>query len=386
MAIDPLPLLKDLIQIRSDHAEDKQCQALITERLNQRGFHVHQCPFGSVHNIYARLGEQSPNFCFAGHTDVVPAGEEEAWRQPPYAAKIEEDIIYGRGACDMKGGLAAMITAVENFLDLNPQFIEQNRGSISFLITGDEEGDAVDGTVRVLEWLAARGEKIDLCLVGEPSSAETLGDCIKNGRRGSINGEITVTGVQGHVAYPHKAENPIHGALVILDKLASHRFDQGNDYFQPTSFQFTAIHSGGHVTNVIPGQLNARFNIRFNTEHTPESLIEIIEGYLQQGEKGNLRFELKTTVSGLPFLTPEGSLTKKLISSIKEQIPEITPELSTGGGTSDARFISRYCPETVEFGLPGGTMHKVNESILVDDLRQVTMIYQRLLEKALPQK
>ncbi len=378
---DPTPLLQELIRVPSVTPEDCGCQEILIRRLERLGFHVQRLRFGEVENSYARLGRRGHNFCFAGHTDVVPSGKVESWSSDPFAARIEEGVLIGRGACDMKGGLAAMLVAVEALLKQDPEFTR--RGSLSFLITGDEEGDAVDGTVRVLEHLKRQGERLDLCLVGEPTSGSELGDCIKNGRRGSVNGRILFHGIQGHVAYPHRADNPIHNALARLARIAALELDQGTGSFDPSSLQFTAIQSGGTASNVIPGELEAHFNIRFNTLHTPETLRERIESIIMEDRDDKADYDFIWSVSGLPFHTQPGPLLRELGEAIRE-ITDITPKHSTSGGTSDARFISQVCPQTLEFGLVGQSMHKADECVPVPHLKILARIYLRLLERLFP--
>ncbi|MBF0367945.1 MAG: succinyl-diaminopimelate desuccinylase [Magnetococcales bacterium] len=377
MAHDPLDLALELVRVASVTPADHGCQGIVVARLQALGFKVHPLRFGEVDNFYARLGDVGPNLCFAGHTDVVPSGDLDAWQVDPFGGEIREGEIIARGISDMKGGLAAMVAGVEGFLARQPDFTQ--RGSLSFLITGDEEGDAVDGTRRVLDWLKEKGERLDYCLVGEPTCSQRLGDVIKNGRRGSLNGEIVIRGVQGHVAYPHLADNPIHRAFGPLGQLAETVLDAGNADFQPSSFQFTGLTSGG-LSNVIPGQIRATFNVRFNTEQTPEGLETIIRGVL---DRSGVDYELNTTLSGLPFRTRGESLLPALQGAIAEATGH-PPALSTGGGTSDARFISQYCPETLEFGLVALGIHQVNERCPVVDLRGLAKIYQSLLARLFP--
>nr|CRH07677.1 Succinyl-diaminopimelate desuccinylase (SDAP) [Candidatus Magnetococcus massalia] len=376
--IDPVVLARQLIQAPSVTPADHGCQELLIRYLEDMGFTIHRLRFGQVENFYARLGTKGRNLGLAGHTDVVSPGDEKQWQSAPFAAEVEEGIICGRGAVDMKGGLAAMVAATSRFLTAHPDFAEHN--SLSFLITGDEEGDAIDGTIKVLNWMKEQDEAMDYCLVGEPTSGARLGDCIKNGRRGSVNGKLTVRGIQGHVAYPHLAENPIHTASPAIAAISSIVFDEGNAFFQPTSLQFTALQSGGTATNIVPGELTAGFNIRFSTEHTPESLEARVREEL---DKAKLDYDLEMIVSGLPFLTEGGEMLEKLSQSVA-QVTGVTPELSTGGGTSDARFISIFCDQTAEFGLVGATMHKVNEVVPVSDLELLTEVYQRFMERLFP--
>lgn len=374
-------LAQELVRVPSVTPVDGGCQGILIHHLERLGFIVYPIVFGPVHNFYARLGLRGTNFCFAGHTDVTPSGDTSLWHSDPFAAENHDGIIVGRGICDMKGAVAAMVMAVEQLLTEHPDLPLHH--SISFLITGDEEGCAEDGTIRILEWCAAQGERLDYCLVGEPTSVKQLGDCLKNGRRGSVNGVITLHGQQGHVAYPHLAANPIHLSLPVLETLVQHPFDANeNPNFPPTSFQLTRIQSGDGATNVIPAQLTAQFNIRFSTEHTPESLEKRIRTLLDPLMQGICRYDLAMQVSGLPFLTQGGPLVQAIQTSVQDLL-NLTPELSTGGGTSDARFISQHCPQTVEFGLVGATMHKIDESTPVDDLTMLARIYQRIMEKLL---
>ncbi|MBF0177305.1 MAG: succinyl-diaminopimelate desuccinylase [Magnetococcales bacterium] len=384
MLPDPVALAIDLVQSPSVTPSDHGCQEILLRHLEAMGFAIHRCRFGQVENFYARLGHTGQNFCFAGHTDVVTPGDQERWQAPPFAGTILDGQLIARGICDMKGALAAMVTATARFLAERPDFARDN--SLSFLVTGDEEGDAVDGTVRILEWLGARGEKLDYCLVGEPTSTATLGDGIKNGRRGSLNGRLRVQGIQGHVAYPHLAINPIHAAVTLLAPLVHHVFDTGNADFSPTSLQLTSIQAGGPATNVIPDGLMAAFNIRFNTEQTPGTLERTLRQILDTAvaaEDARLTYTLDLAVTGLPFQTSGGSF----LAALRRAVQAATgsdPQLSTGGGTSDARFIARVCPQTVEFGLVGTTMHKINEQCPIADLERLTRVYHRLLQEIFP--
>lgn len=374
-------LAQELVRIPSVTPDDGWGQEVVMGHLKRLGFVVYPLLFGNVHNFYARLGDQGKNFCFAGHTDVTSSGDPSLWCCDPFAADNHQGTIVGRGICDMKGAIASMVVAVERLLQDHPHIPDHH--SISFLITGDEEGQAVDGTVKVLEWCHQQGQHLDYCLVGEPTSVERLGDCLKKGRRGSVNGFLTIHGQQGHVAYPHLATNPIHGGLPILDRLAQHRFDSTeNPHFPPTSFQWTRLQAGDGSTNVIPAQLTAQFNIRFSTEHTPESLEACIRSLLAPLQQVGCHYDLTLQVSGLPFLTWGETLLDTIQQSVQDLLG-IVPELSTGGGTSDARFIAQYCPETVEFGLVGATMHKTDESAPVEDLQNLSRVYQRILEKLL---
>ncbi|MBF0195165.1 MAG: succinyl-diaminopimelate desuccinylase [Magnetococcales bacterium] len=367
-------LAQALIKTPSITPQDLGCQEIIIKRLKAMGFKVYPLRFGVVENFYARLGNSGKNFCFAGHTDVVAPGDNSGWRSDPFAAEIKDGHLWGRGACDMKGAIASMVVAFEKFLKANPNFSKDN--SLSFLITGDEEGDAVDGTVRVLDWLNDNNEKLDYCLVGEPTCVAKLGDCLKNGRRGSINGVINFQGKQGHVAYPHLADNPIHKASPALVKLTAIKFDEGDEHFPATSMQFTNIKAGDGSTNVVPGTLEAGFNIRFSPQNTPESLEKKIRAVLDDPDHPDYKLTLK--LSGLPFLSQDGTLRSALDKSIKESLKH-EAQSSTGGGTSDARFISQVCAQTIEFGLVGSSMHKLNEGVAIADLEELTQVYHRLL-------
>ncbi|MFD1382239.1 succinyl-diaminopimelate desuccinylase [Rhodanobacter aciditrophus] len=366
-----LELALDLISRPSVTPEDAGCQDLMIERLEKLGFTIEPMPFGEVKNFYAKRGNSGPNLCFAGHTDVVPTGPESEWKVPPFKPEIIDGTLYGRGAADMKGSLAAMITAVENFVTEHPD----HNGQISFLITSDEEGPFVDGTTRVVDALMAREEKVDWCIVGEPSSTKTLGDIIKNGRRGSFSGDLTVYGKQGHVAYPHLAINPIHLAAPALDELAKTVWDQGNEFFPPTSFQVSNIQSGTGATNVVPGKLSAQFNFRFSSELTFDDLkakvIEILD-------KHELNYDIEWTYNGLPFLTKPGELVDAIVDAVQTTV-DITPELSTSGGTSDGRFIAKMGTQVVELGPINATIHQINECVDAESLNQLSLIYQRIL-------
>jgi succinyl-diaminopimelate desuccinylase len=369
-----IELAQALIKTPSITPQDLGCQEIIIKRLQAMGFAIHRLRFGVVENFYARLGKSGKNFCFAGHTDVVAPGDSKGWKSDPFAAEIIDGHLMGRGACDMKGAIASMVVAFEEFLTTNPDFSKKN--SLSFLITGDEEGDAIDGTVRVLDWLNDNNEKLDYCLVGEPTCVAKLGDCLKNGRRGSINGVINFQGKQGHVAYPHLADNPIHRASPALVELTAIQFDEGDDHFPATSMQFTNIKAGDGSTNVVPATLEARFNIRFSPQNSPETLEKKICAVLDKPAHPD--YKLTLNLSGLPFLSKDGTLRSALDKSIKESLKS-EPQSSTGGGTSDARFISQVCPQTMEFGLVGSSMHKLNEGVPVADLEELTQVYHRLL-------
>lgn len=371
---DPVKLLQDLIRCPSVTPQDLGAQDILKTRLKKIGFEIYDLPYGegndNVLNFFARYGTGKPHLCFAGHTDVVPAGNNH-WQHNPFQGVIEDNIIYGRGACDMKGGIAAFVTAVENFLSLQANFT----GSLSFLITGDEEGPGVNGTVKVLEWMKKKNHIPDFCLVGEPTSAQELGDVIKIGRRGSLNAVITVEGTQGHVAYPHLADNPIHKLMEILTSLTILPLDKGNKWFQPSSVQVTSIDVGNKTTNLIPATATARLNIRFNHLHNGNSLIGWIE---TQARRVAEHCQIDIVVSGEAFLTEPGNEVQAIRLAI-EEISSVKPRLDTGGGTSDARFISNYC-NVAEFGLVGQTMHKVNEAVPIEDLKKLSSIYTQFLK------
>ncbi|WP_297189569.1 succinyl-diaminopimelate desuccinylase [uncultured Porticoccus sp.] len=370
-----LELACELIKRRSVTPADEGCQQLMIERLEAIGFCVVRLPFGDVDNFWAVRGEGGPTLCFAGHTDVVPTGPEGDWLHPPFSPCIKDGVLYGRGAADMKGSLAAMIIAVEHFVAAQPD----HPGQIAFLITSDEEGIAVNGTVRVVQWLLDHHKIPDWCLVGEPSSTKCVGDVIKNGRRGSLGAELVVRGIQGHVAYPQLADNPIHKVAPALADLAAECWDNGNDFFPATSFQVSNIHAGTGATNVIPGTVEALFNFRFSTEVTVEQLKSRTEAILK---RHRLDYELQWHLSGQPFLTEQGPLVEAAVSSIRE-ITGIETQLSTAGGTSDGRFIAPHGCQVVELGPVNATIHKVNESASVEDIDALEKIYRRILEKLL---
>jgi succinyl-diaminopimelate desuccinylase len=370
-----LELTCELIRRHSVTPEDSGCQQLMIERLEDIGFHVTKLPFGDVENFWAVHGDNGPTLCFAGHTDVVPTGPENDWLHPPFEPTIEGDLLYGRGTADMKGSLAAMVTAVESFIAENPN----HNGKIAFLITSDEEGIAINGTVKVVEWLVAQNAIPEWCLVGEPSSNSQIGDVVKNGRRGSLGAELTVKGVQGHVAYPHLADNPIHKVAPALAELASENWDKGNQFFPATSFQISNVNSGTGATNVIPGEAKVLFNFRFSTEVTADQLKSRTEDILR---RHGLNYELNWNLSGLPFLTPEGALVEATVSSIRD-ITGLETELSTAGGTSDGRFIAPRGSQVIELGPINATIHKVDECVRITDLEALSAIYQRILEKLL---
>src|SRR5580692_5799220 len=366
-----LALTCDLMSRASVSPIDGGCQALMGERLAALGFRVEHLPFGNVDNFWARRGSGAPLFCFAGHTDVVPPGPLEEWHSDPFTPVIRDGVLYGRGAADMKSGLAAMLTACEEFIGRHPD----HRGSIAFLITSDEEGPSIDGTKRVVELLRSRGEAIDWCLVGEPSSESVLGDTIKIGRRGSLSGRLTVHGIQGHIAYPQLADNPIHALAPALAELASRTWDRGNEHFQPTTFQVSNIAAGTGAPNVIPGELRARFNLRFSTEQTVDSLKQTVEEILQ---RHRVKYSLEWFISGQPFLTIPGALSQAAARAVQEQL-QINPKLTTGGGTSDGRFIAPMGAQVIELGVINESIHKVNECVRVADIDGLHRIYLRTL-------
>ena len=366
-----LELAKSLISKASVTPDDCGCQAIMIDRLKKIGFEIHPLKFGDVDNFWAVHGNRGPLFAFAGHTDVVPAGDENAWNTKPFEPTIKDGFLYGRGAADMKGGLASMVTATEDFIKDNPN----HNGRIAFLITSDEEGVAVNGTVKVMEYLTENNQKIDYCLIGEPSSTSITGDVIKNGRRGSLNGVMKVHGKQGHVAYPHLAKNPIHHVSPALNDLCKQEWDNGNDYFPATSFQISNMHSGDGVTNVIPGDATVMFNFRYSTETTKKELQKKVHEIL---DSHNLDYSIEWSHSGYPFLTPQGELVSACIEAIKKT-KGIEPELSTSGGTSDGRFIAQEGTQVIELGPVNATIHQVNESVLVQDLDDLSEIYYQVL-------
>lgn len=368
-----LKLARELIQRASVTPDDQGCQELLSARLEALGFTVERLPFGDVQNIWARRGQAKPLFCYAGHTDVVPTGPLEEWTHPPFDATVQDGLLHGRGAADMKGSIAAFVIALEEFLSQQAEV----PGSLALLITSDEEGPSINGTVKVVETLEQRQEHIDYCLVGEPSSVELLGDMVKNGRRGSLCGFLSVLGIQGHVAYPHKARNPIHEAAPALAALSQEIWDQGNDFFPATSFQISNINAGTGATNVVPGRCEVKFNFRFSTEQSPEDLqrrtLAILDAH-------KLHYEIRWKLNGRPFLTPKGPLLEAVKAAISEQLGRDT-ELSTSGGTSDGRFIAPTGAQVVELGLRNATIHKINEHIAVDDLEKLKNVYRSVLEK-----
>jgi succinyl-diaminopimelate desuccinylase len=362
-----LQLTQELIARASVTPTDGGCQELLANRLARVGFEIEKLRFGSVENFWARHGRAGPVLCFAGHTDVVPTGPLEEWHSDPFKPTIRDGLLYGRGAADMKSGLAAMVTATEDFIGAHPD----HRGALAFLITSDEEGPSVDGTRRVVEMLRERGDQIDWCIVGEPSSESSIGDTIKIGRRGSLSGRLTVHGVQGHIAYPQLAENPVHSFAPALAELASREWDRGNEHFQPTSFQVSNLTAGTGAPNVIPGELKARFNLRYSPVQTLEALKRTVEEILT---RHRVRYTLEWYVSGEPFYTAPGALS----SAVSEAVQAVTgtrPTFSTGGGTSDGRFIAPMGAQVVELGVVNASIHKVNESVRIEDIDTLHAMY-----------
>lgn len=370
-----LELAKDLISRASVTPDDQGCQKLMCERLEKIGFSVETLPFAEVTNFWARRGTEGPLLAFAGHTDVVPTGPLDQWYTDPFQPTVKDGMLYGRGAADMKGSLAAMVTACEAFVAAQPG----HQGSIGFLITSDEEGPSVNGTVKVVETLEARGEKINWCLVGEPSSVSILGDTIKNGRRGSINGVLTIRGKQGHVAYPHLAANPFHLAAPALAELVAVQWDPGNEHFPPTTFQIANLHAGTGAENIIPGELEVQFNLRFSTELNEQIIKQRIHSLL---DRYKLDYTLNWRLSGKPFLTPAGELVDAARSAIRDTMGSAT-QLSTSGGTSDGRFIAPTGAQVVELGPVNATIHQVNECVSVTALDQLSDIYYKILQALL---
>lgn len=370
-----LQLTFDLIKQASVTPDDKQCQAIMMDRLQALGFKCEPMRFEDVDNFWARLGSEGPVLAFAGHTDVVPTGHLQQWTHPPFEPRIENGKLYGRGAADMKGSLAAMIVACENFLARHPT----PKGSIAFLITSDEEGPSINGTVKVVETLEARNEKITWCLVGEPSSVNRVGDMIKNGRRGSLGGILKIKGIQGHVAYPHLARNPIHQAGPLITRLSQEVWDNGNEFFPPTSFQISNIKGGTGASNVIPGDVELMFNFRFSTESTVDTLKSRVIAML---DEAGLEYTLEWNLSGLPFLTDRGALVNAATAAIRE-ITGVETELSTTGGTSDGRFIAPTGAQVVELGPCNATIHKIDEHVEAEELNALACIYESILEKLL---
>lgn len=371
-----LGLAERLISRRSVTPDDGGCIPLISERLAAIGFTIENLNRNGVSNLWARRGNAAPLVCFAGHTDVVPSGPSGQWSSDPFVPTLRDGMLYGRGAADMKGSLAAFVTATEAFVAKRPR----HAGSIAFLLTSDEEGDATDGTVAVTEALAARGETIDYCVVGEPTAVNTLGDTVKNGRRGSLSGRLTVKGVQGHIAYPHLAKNPIHLAAPAIAELAATVWDAGNAHFPPTTWQISNIHGGTGATNVIPGTVDILFNFRFSTASTPEQLQQRLEDILV---RHGLDHEVRWTLGARPFLTAAGALLDATRDAIRDELG-IETELSTTGGTSDGRFIAQICPQVIEIGPVNATIHKIDECVDAAALPRLSGIYRRILERLLP--
>ena len=365
-------LLCDLIRRSSITPDDAGCQSLLAQRLTQLGFRCETLQFNDVTNLWARLGTASPVLCFAGHTDVVPPGNESEWSSQPFEPTFVGDLLYGRGSADMKSGLAAMIVALEDFLAKHPE----HSGSLALLITSDEEGRARDGTLKVMEALRDRDEHIDWCVLGEPSSQHTLGDIVRIGRRGSLSGMLTVRGVQGHVAFPQHADNPIRRFAPVLAELHQIEWDNGNDHFPPTSFQVVDVRAGIGAPNVTPGELSARFNFRYSTEWTHESLQEKVHSVF---DAHDIDYELNWHLSGKPFLTEPGALIDAVSQAVAEETGS-SPELSTGGGTSDGRFISPAGTDVVELGPVNASIHKIDEHVKVEDVITLTRMYRRIME------
>jgi succinyl-diaminopimelate desuccinylase len=379
---DALSIARELLRCRSVTPADAGALGVLENILKAAGFEVHRITFGEpgtadIDNLYARIGNQAPHISFAGHTDVVPAGDETAWSHGAFAGDVKDGLLYGRGAVDMKGGIACSVAAV---LDYLASHNGKPKGSISFLITGDEEDVAVNGTIKLLEWVAKRGDKLDHCVLGEPSNVEVLGDCIKIGRRGSQSGTLHVEGIQGHVAYPQRANNPVPDISRLIVALSDEPLDHGSAQFQASNLEFTSVDVGNAATNVIPGQARAKFNIRFNDNHSHESLRQLVEQRLAKAAGNRIRARIVWEPSNSNvFVTKPGAFTDLAVAAI-EDVTGRKPELSTSGGTSDARFISRYCP-VIEFGLVGQTMHQVDERTPVTDLEKLTKIYRGVLER-----
>ena len=371
-----LDLACELIGRRSQTPHDAGCQEILKARLARAGFRCETLVSNGVTNLWARRGVARPAICFAGHTDVVPTGPLDAWTSDPFTPVVREGFLYGRGAADMKSSLAAFVVAIERFLAARPA----HQGSIALLVTSDEEGPATDGTVRVVERLKSSQETLDYCIVGEPSSTQRLGDMIKNGRRGTLSGMLTVRGVQGHIAYPHLARNPIHLAAPAIAELAAMSWDDGTEYFPPTSWQASNVHAGTGATNVIPGTLELAFNFRHSTASTRESLAARLEAVLK---RHGLDYALEWTGSGQPFITPRGNLVT-VVSEVTREICGVMPEISCSGGTSDGRFIAEICPEVVEIGPVNATIHKLDERIAIADLEPLTAVYRGILDRLLP--
>jgi succinyl-diaminopimelate desuccinylase len=384
--IDAVSIARDLVRCRSVTPADAGALGILETILKAAGFEVHRVTFGEpgtvdIDNLYARIGDQAPHITFAGHTDVVPPGDEAAWSHGAFSGEVKDGFLYGRGAVDMKGGIACSVAAVLQYLaDHGGKPREDGNGSISFLITGDEEDISVNGTIKLLQWVAARGEKFDHCVLGEPSNVDVLGDCIKVGRRGSQSGTLYVDGVQGHVAYPHRAANPVPDISRLIVAISDEPLDHGSAQFQASNLEFTSVDVGNTANNVIPGQARAKFNIRFNDHHTQATLRELVEARLQKaaGNRIKARIVWEPSNSNV-FVTKPGPFTDLAVAAI-EQVTGRKPELSTSGGTSDARFIASYCP-VIEFGLVGQTMHQVDERTPVSDLEKLTKVYRGILDR-----
>ncbi len=382
MSADPVAIARDLLRCPSVTPAEGGALALLERLLKQAGFTVHRMTFreagtDDVENLYARIGTAAPNLVLAGHTDVVPPGDEKAWKHPPFSGEVTNGELYGRGAVDMKGGIACAVAAA---LDHLSHHGGKPKGSISFLITGDEEGIAVNGTPKLLKWAAERGETFDHCILGEPSNQEVLGDTIKVGRRGSLNGHLIVSGKQGHVAYPQRADNPIRGLVRLIEALQSEPLDGGSAQFTPSHMEFTSVDVGNKTVNLIPGEARARFNIRFNDKHTLDSLKKLVEQRAVKAAAGKIRFSFQWEPSNAGvFVTKSGHFTE-LVANAVADVTGRKPELSTTGGTSDARFITQYCP-VVEFGLVGQTMHQVDERVPVAELLTLTTIYRKIIDR-----
>ncbi len=370
-----LALVRELIARPSVTPDDVDCQLLLAQRLEHAGFRCETIARGDVTNLWARRGSAGPLVVFAGHTDVVPPGPRDKWDSDPFVPTERDAYLYGRGAADMKSSIAAFVVAAEEFTAAHPG----HDGSIALLLTSDEEGPAVDGTVIVCDELRARGEQPDYCIVGEPTSGDVLGDTCKNGRRGSLSGRLTVKGIQGHVAYPHLARNPVHQLAPALAEMAATEWDHGNEYFPPTTFQVSNLRAGTGATNVVPGEAVVLFNFRFSTASTPDGLKQRVHALL---DKHGLEYELDWELGGEPFLTPRGPLTDALVAAIRAETG-VAAELSTTGGTSDGRFIAKICPQVIEFGPCNATIHKVNERIELASLEPLKNIYRRTLENLL---
>ena len=382
MSTDALSIARDLLRCPSVTPADAGALGVLERLLDAAGFEVHRVTFSEpgaadIDNLYARIGTDAPHITFAGHTDVVPPGDDAAWTHGAFSGDVKDGILYGRGAVDMKGGIACSVAAALEYLAANGG---KPKGSISFLITGDEEDIAVNGTIKLLKWAAERGEKFDHCVLGEPSNVNEIGDCIKTGRRGSLTGLLTVTGVQGHVAYPHRASNPVPDIATLISALSGDPLDQGTDHFQPSNLEFTSVDVGNPASNVIPAQARARFNIRYNDCHTQNSLRALIEERMTKASGNRIKASIAWEPSNADvFLTKPGPFTDLVVAAI-EEVTGRKPDLNTGGGTSDARFITHYCP-VLEFGLVGQTMHQIDERTPVSDLEKLTKIYRGVLDR-----